>query len=415
MSPRNTLWAVWFSLSIAVGMVGEAAAQDSRATTVTGRSRPGTDAIGVRYGSFFIYPSVTLGSEYNSNIFATDGNEDDDVILTISPEIAVQSDWGQHALEFQGSATIFRYADNTSEDVEDYSFATNGRVDILRDTFVSAGFGIQRDHEERGSPDDVNGEEPAEFTTIGGQLQFSHRINRLSTQLGGFARHLDFDDVDTPVGSINNDDRDRMEYETSLRVGYDFHPDAAAFVQAKINFSDYDETPDDAGFNRDSHGYEVVGGISFNITNLIFGEFFAGVLAEEFDDPAFDSTLGYLVGANIAWNVTPLTTINLEAGRSFEETTVVGASSSLTTDAAISVDHELLRNLLLDAGFSYKLQEFEGTSRNDDTIVADVGAAYLMSRFVHVLLGYSYTQRFSDAPGQDYSEHAAKLRVRIQY
>ena len=131
-------------------MVAEAAAQDPRATTVTGRSRPETDAIGVRYGSFLIYPSVTLGSEYNSNIFATDGNEDDDVILTISPEIAVQSDWGQHALGFQGSATIFRYADNTSEDVEDYSFATNGRVDILRDTFVSAGFGIQRDHEERG-------------------------------------------------------------------------------------------------------------------------------------------------------------------------------------------------------------------------------------------------------------------------
>ena len=38
-----------------------------------------------------------------------------------------------------------------------------------------------------------------------------------------------------------------------------------------------------------------------------------------------------------------------------------------------------------------------------------------MNRFIHVLFGYSYTQRFSDEPGEDYSEHAAEIRVRFQY
>lgn len=415
MRARIFLIAALASLTSFVGGIGEAAAQGSGGTTVTSRPHPETDAIGVLLDSFVLFPSLTLGTEYNDNIFATDGNEEDDVIFTVSPQIAMQSDWGRHALGFQGSATIFRYADSQSEDVEDYTLAGNGRFDILRDTFVTASLGVKRRHEERGSADDVNGDEPTVFTTTGGEMAFSHQFNRVSTQFGGLVRHLDFNDVDAPGGSINNDDRDRMEYKTSLRVGYDLHPSAGAFVQGAFNLEDYDQTPDDDGFDRDSHGYELVGGIGFDLTGLVFGEFFAGVLSEEFEDSEFGSRQSYALGADIAWNVTPLTTLSLGASRGFEETTVDGASSALTTDVEVSADHELLRDLLLHAGSTYKIEEFEDTNRTDDTIRADLGATYLMSRFAHISLSYAYKQRFSDAQGQDFTENLVKLSVRIQY
>jgi hypothetical protein len=415
MSARSFLWVVCLGLMVAAIFVTETTAQESKESTVTGRPRPNFDAVGLPPGGFTVFPSLTLGSEFSSNVFATDGNEDADAIFTISPEVNLLSDWGRHALGLQGSATVYKYIDNTSEDVEDYLFAGNGRFDILRDTYLTANAGIRRAHEDRGSPNDANGEEPTEYTTIGGELGLFHRFNRLSGELGGLARHLDFDDVDATGGSINNDDRDRMEYDSFLRLGYDFRSDASAFIQGGFNMEQYDNVPDDGGFDRDSYGYDVVGGISFDITNLVFGEFFGGILAEEFDDPAFDSTLGYSLGADIAWNVTPLTTINFAATRAVEETTVAGASSALTTETSLSADHELLRNLILNAGLSYRLEEFDETSRDDNTIEADLGATYLMNRFVHLMLGYNYTQRLSDAPGLDYTEHEALLRVRIQY
>ena len=113
--------------------------------------------------------------------------------------------------------------------------------------------------------------------------------------------------------------------------------------------------------------------------------------------------------------MTPLSTVTLAASRSFEETTVVGASSALTTDAAVSLDHELLRSLLLSAGFSYKLEEFVELGRDDDTIEARIGATYFMNRYLHLNLDYSYRQRFSDSAGQDFAENVVMLQARIQY
>ena len=114
-------------------------------------------------------------------------------------------------------------------------------------------------------------------------------------------------------------------------------------------------------------------------------------------------------------NITRKTTINFAASRSFEETTVSGASTAATTDYAVSVDHELLHNVLLNSGLSYKLEKFEDTSREDDTVVFNASGTYLMNRFVYWGLGYNYTQRFSDADGQDYKEHSIMLTMRLQF
>ncbi len=69
----------------------------------------------------------------------------------------------------------------------------------------------------------------------------------------------------------------------------------------------------------------------------------------------------------------------------------------------------------LNAGYNCKLEEFEETSRNDDTIEFAAGGAYVMKHFGHVSLEYSYTQCFSNAARQDYTEYIAKLSVRLGY
>jgi hypothetical protein len=43
------------------------------------------------------------------------------------------------------------------------------------------------------------------------------------------------------------------------------------------------------------------------------------------------------------------------------------------------------------------------------------GVTYLMNRFVHWGLNYSYTQRSSNAPGEDYIENLILLTARLQY
>jgi hypothetical protein len=414
---RYLLRGAGLGLLLATVLSPVAWAQDSKSTTVGGRTRPSSDSLGVQISSFTLYPSLTLGTEYNDNIFATDGDEVDDVIFTVTPEMVLQSDWANHALAFQASATIFRYADNPDEDVEDYSIATNGRIDVLRSTAINGGFGFSKSHEDRGSPDDVDGKEPTEFYTLGGQAGISHRISRLWGEFSQEVRHLNYDDtLAQGGGSINNDDRDRMEYDTKLRVGYDLHPDASAFIQAGFNIEDYDNTPDDQGFDRDSYAYGIDVGASFDITGVIFGEVFAGIQQEFYDDSEFsNSKLRPSFGAGLDWNVTKLTTVTFDSASTFEETTVDAASNVWAWDSGIGVNHELLRTVVLNGGAGYRREDYLGISRVDDVIDFEFGATYLMNRYVHISGGYSYRQRFSDAADEDYTENIIGINLRFQY
>lgn len=404
MAPRTVVSAVILGLFLGWSGIQDAASQD------------GTEALGTPVGTFLIYPAVTLDTEYNDNIFATNTNEEDDVIFTVSPEVSVQSDWANHALEFLGSASFLQHVEHTSENARDYRFVGSGRLDILRDTAATANAGISRDHEERGSPNDVNGQEPTVSTTYAGNLGFQHRFNLLWVELDGGVSYIDFKDADAVGGpNINNDDRDRFEYSSRARVGYDFNPDVAAFVQTTFNLTDYDDRTDDNGFDRNSYEYGAAAGMRLDFTDLLFGDAFFGYQRSEFDDSQFDPRNTYEVGGNLTWLVTALTTANFFASRLFEETTVAGASTALTTTAGASVSHSLLDTVNLGASFTYTREAFEDISRRDQTIETGPSVTYLMNRFVHWNLSYTYTRRFSSAAAQDYVENSVLLSMRLQY
>ena len=395
----------FIALGVGFGYMSQAASQE------------GTEALGTPLGAFVVYPSVTVKSQYNSNIFAEETNEQEDIIFTILPEIRVESDWDNHSLQFLAGADFSQFVDNRDENVIDYRFLSAGRVDILEDTFATLSVGIRRDHEDRGSPDDVFGEEPTEFTTAATGLGFSHRFSQMWIELSGDVTRLDFDDVPARGGGgeINNDDRDRFEYDSRLRVGYDFNPEIGVFVQSTFNLANYDDSTDDNGFAQDDYGYGVAAGLRFDVTELVFGDLFVGYTRNEFDDSRFGSQNDFAVGVDLTWEATALTSVNLLVSRSWEQTTVAGASSALTTNAGIGVSHSLLDTVTLDAGFNYRLESFEELERDDDTIEGTAGVTYLVNRFLHTGLDYKFTNRSSDAVGQDFTTHSVFLTLRFQY
>jgi len=375
-----------------------------------------TEALGTPLGGFILYPSLTLGTEYNDNIYATENDTEDDFIFTINPQVSLESDWDNHSLGFLAGATFRRYADQTSEDTTGYRFLSNGRLDILRDTYATADVGFIRSFEERSSPDDEQGEDPTQEDTYAGNLGFYHGFARTYIDLGGGVAYRDFSDVDAAGGGeINNSDRDRFEYTSRARVGYDFNPEVGGFIGGTYNYIDYDETPDDNGFDRNSWNYSLIAGLRFDITDLLLGDVFGGITRSEYDDSSFDNQTTWTAGANLTWLVTELTTALFTASRTWQETTVDNASQALTTTAGVSVDHSLTDDINLNAFFNYTREDFEGASRTDNTYSTGPSATYLMNRFVHLSLSYTYTTRDSDAPDQDYTSNVVLFTTRLQY
>ncbi len=389
------------------------AREEDRKETVMSRPRPEVDPLGIRLGSFLLYPALTLGIEFDDNIYRNDEDRDADLIGRIVPRARLVSDWNDHALELAGYLDVGEYFWNPSENFVDGAIGAAGRIDLTGATGILAGAQYEALHEDRGSPDARAGTEPTEFQRISANLGVSHRFSRLSVLAEARYVGLDFNDTETAAGVINNDDRDRDIYLFAARAGFEFLPQNEAFARIVYNVRDYDASLDDFGLDRDSEGYEIVVGTQFDLTGITYGEVFVGYREQRYDDRALGTIDGLTFGARLTSNVTQLTTVQLLVDREIEETSIAAAEGYWTTAVRATVDHELLRNLILSGSVGYTWNEYKGIGRDDGTFRVTVGADCLVNRLITVGGSYDFERRKSNgaAAGVDYTSNRVLLKI----
>lgn len=387
-------------------------AEPQRGETITERGRRRFRADGARAGAFLVFPSFAVTRRHDDNIFATSTGEVGDFVTLLTPSVRVQSDWSNHALNFSANGEVARFADRSRENYEDFFVGFDSRFDVRRSTNVFAGASFSDRHENRSSPDDVVGLEPTEFDIISSNIGGFHRFNRLSIRVEGTGDRLDFDDASTAAGvNINNDDRDRVEYRASARFGYEINPTSSAQVALIYNKVDYDDSFDDLGLNRDSDGYAVQVGAVIDLTGLISTDFLIGVFEQSFDDPTFGNIDGSTFQLGVTWDVTPLTTVTGSLSRSVQQSTLAATSGVLRSSAAVGINHELLRNLILSADFLGTRDDFRGTTREDEILDFSIGAQYLINRRVTAEVGLQAVERDSDLAAFDFDRNRIFFRL----
>lgn len=398
--------AIAVVLSLAFGAIGPAGAQEpARGETVTDRARPELDPLGIRTGGFLFYPQIGIAGRYDDNIFATDTLEDDDFITVVSPSLELRSNWNNHELNLFATGEIGRYSDFDTEDYEDFTVGFDGRVDVSRDSNISLGVSFAQFHEDRGDTA-PQGTEPTEFDVLSADASLYRKFGRFSLGIDGGLQRFDFDA--TSAGS--NDFRDRDELEGTLRLGYEIVPEYEAFVRGTYFERDYDLTS-----TRNSTGYEAVVGTAIDLTGVTTGELFAGYRSQNLDGVAFETIEGAQYGGEITWNASGLTTVNVLVERTIEETTLAGASGFFATHAGLSVDHELLRNLLLGADVNFTARKYEGITRDDDDTEVGLNAKYLLNRHLYITASYDFTSRNSNAPLEDFTKNVYFIQIQTQY
>jgi hypothetical protein len=369
--------------------------------------------LGIRLGVFNLLPQLEVRETFTDNVFRTEGNKKTDVITTVSPLVQLQSDWPRHSLSFLASADMYRYLDHTSENRTDYTLATDGRVDIQRDSNVYGGLAYRKLHEERGSPNDVAAAlEPPEYTDKSVNLGYFQQFGQLNARLDYRGDKYDYDSVATRgFGIVSQADRARFDSQYTARVGYDLNNGWEPFVRARYITSDYRTARDRGGFQKDSDGWEAVGGTAFDLRGIWLGEVFAGYVTRDFDDARFKSVEEPTFGASVTWNVTPLTALNARVNRTISDTIVSGSSTEMDTFYGLSGDTEVQPNLVLGAGVSYLNSKFNNAVRQDDVYTAGIRARYFLNRNFSVGPEIQYITRDSNIAGTDYDNWIALIRL----
>ena len=384
-----------------------------RGETVLNRPRPDYDPIGVRAGGFIVYPDLDVQETYENNIFASERGHVGDLITSMIPRVDVRSNWNVHALDFYADSRVNKYANNDRADFTDYTATTDGRLDIYHDARMYGGAGFLDRHESFASPNNVFGNKsPVEYQDYTGNIAGEKEFDRLSLRLDGNYDAYRYNNAATiGGGTIREWLRNYDDKRVTLKTGYELAPLRQVYVSGGYDWRSYQSVPDITGVDRNSTGYQAALGAVYDLTGIIFADVFAGYREQDYRAVQLAAIKGPTGGAKLTWNVTPLTTITGGVTRTVEETDIANSSGYFATRGDLRADHELLRNLLLDAAAGYERDDFKGIGRSDDYYLAGVGARYLIDRNFWVSAGYNYTNRSSNQGNLSFQDHLVFVRL----
>jgi len=370
---------------------------------------------GITLGSFLLLPKVELDETYNDNIYAEEHGKNSDFITTLRPSFKLQSQLPLHAINLSGELEGNRYAKYDDDSTINGKLTADGRYDVTTTTTLTGLADFTAYHEERGSDDDANGKKPTAAKSgllrLGGKTQ----VGSFTYSAEGSLDRRVFDDVSTSAGTnINNSDRDRYELTGTLRGGYEFFPGYAAVVALTGNQRTYDQNTDDNGFERDSHGYRIEGGLGVDISQLIRGDFLVGYLQQNYKDPGLKDPKGFAMRATFNWTPSRMTLIVPSLERSVMETTIANTSSVVRTTGSLMVRHELARNILATVYGGVYYDEYSGVSQDALTWEVQARLTYAFTENVFVSGEIGHKSKDSDFANRSFDQNFIGVRLGLQ-
>lgn len=374
---------------------------------------------GARVGSFVIFPALTVGVEYTDNAFLEDNNTEDDTIARVRPSVIARSNLPRHEIVARASADATFHGNSSDDNTFDYTAALGGTIEASRALRIQPEVSYRQRSEQRGD-NNVNGfaAEPSEFDVMEGKAKAIYQGGRITVDVGAGVQYIDYDDLALTGGGVaSQDDRDRLRFNSSARLAYEFRSKTDVFIRGDYTMIDFDNVDAIVGQKRDSDIITVTAGVSHRPTARTEATLGAGYITQDFDNNAFGSVDGFVVNGTLAWELSALTTVTGGIERRIDQTTDAGSSSELVWAGRLGVSHELRRNVVIGAGVRYSNRLFEGrtSNREDDRYEASAQADYYINRNFSVGARYRFARLISNVANNGYSENRVQATVTARF
>lgn len=385
----------------AVVAAGSAAAQSLPPTVsaaavsdAPAAARSDFEGRGIPAGSFMFYPSITAGMRYDDNIFASNTNRTSDWLFVERPELRLKSNWNRHSLDGYAWLEALQHAKFSTDNQVNGGIGASGVLDIQRDMILTANFQYARNHEERGTGESqTRFDKPVAYNQFDGGATLNKRFNRLWASFGGTLRRTDYEDPTVNGVAVSQSYRDGTVSTEVGRVGYEVSPMTSVFFETALiqrNFND-------SRFN--STGYRMAGGVKFEPSRLLNGEFFAGYMSEDYKTAGFQKVSSFTYGGNLVWSATRLLNVTADGLREARESAYLGGVSMIDSQFGVKADYEIQRNLRAGGGLRYIRDDYNTTTRRDEYWQPSLFVKYLVTPNVAAGFDYKYTSFTTNGVG----------------
>ena len=386
---------------------------DNRATTRLFRQEP-YDPIGIKIGSFVLFPELELGTSWYSNVFRAPAASSDKA-LDLKPSARLVSNWSRHVLEFRATGGLSYFNEFDSENDKSYTLESRGRVDIARRTNLQGLISRDQSLESRSALDASSAGSRAKQIVDRAEAALNHRFNRLSLQFRGTVADYSFGVTQNASIVTNNTDRDYTQKEETVRASWEFKPSFSVFTEVATNQRDYDLAAATDLINRSSDGQRYRAGVSFGNTGQILrGEMSLGYGVQTPDDSRLHNIDGLIFDANATWRVSELTSVLLNARSDVSETTTTNVGGAFTRSTGVEVRHELRKYLIASAGLTYSTQDSQDGVIDEAEVRSTLGLEYFVNSDVVLLGRYAHTNFNAVGTASDYNADEIHVGMKLR-
>jgi hypothetical protein len=335
--------------------------------------------------------------------------------------LAGVSDWSNHSFAGDMRLGYNDYFNTPSANAPDGTGKFLARIDVARDTKVNIDGNYTLATQLQSSPNLYNNGASTQLASrplvaiYGGGLGISQEFNRTEVTLRGSFERNYWADAHFADGSTQYLSRDSYDdYGATLRASYALTPGVRPFVEGFVDERIHDTTFGTSGYDRNSVGGSVSAGSSFELTRLLVGSASAGYADRDYQDPRLANLRGAIFDISLVWTASPLTRVTLRTLTTMDETTVVGASGTITRTGAVEVAHALRRDLTLTASAGIQYENYPGNPLVQTYYSAGLKAEYNLTRSIVLKGAYMFQRLTSNQPGTDYTANIMTVGLRLQ-
>lgn len=387
------------------------------AERVDDTDRSHVQPIGIRTGTYLIFPTIEEKIGYDDNIFASANDKTGDFRNELSTGVVLQSNLPRHILNMALGGRIVSYAENSDQDYIDGHASLNGALHIDHAHTLSASLLTRQEHEERS---DISASrsaaEPVPIWRNKAALGITRDVGRLYGTLSATYNRWDFQDVEGLDGNtLDQDFRSQETWGAQLQGGYRISP-GFEFV-SKLRFLRQLNTADNLEPNDiiDAYGYEAVAGLAFQTSPLLRWRLLGGYGLRDYDQDGRDNIATSLLEGQFEWLPTQKMTIYGTVSREIVDIESNQSGGSIETSIDGRMDYEIYNNIVLSAGATARDIAFTEENRTDRTYSARIGLEYYLNKNWLFTFQYEHERRDSNFDEFDMDSNRFMIGAKLRF
>lgn len=417
-SPLNTYYGPGLPLDsyFPQGVPGDV---DEPGVTVRSRLRSDYDAPGIQAGPFIIRPMLDETLGYDDNIVGGE-NGQGSTLIESNASASANTNFSRDNLGVTANVDDFRYPDRPRQSHTDYSGSVGGEVDIGRDALdlsashlsgnqepydlgATGAFNVQLAKPLSFTDDDIR----ISYTTTAGRFTFVPNVDYQLLRLA----HGDFSGVASDLESFYDQSlRDRNVLQGGVVARYELQPQRQVVVVLNGSDNHYIRTG-----GQDSRNFTVLAGLDYLLSGSLTARALIGFQERSYSSAQYSSQGEPIAEADLIWTPTGLTTVTARYSRTMEDATADTFTGYVYDRVSLVVDHEYLRNVLLQASVRYEHADYLDSEQTQAIYTGGVGVTWLLNRHLQLALSEEFSDHENSGMGQSFTRNVVLLHARVGF